>query len=71
MVARDRTTVRMNRPMRSSCSANTCSMRERILDLALLARRAASDIGRFAGFLRCRRETKPLLAMTVSFAADR
>src|SRR3979411_91178 len=44
--------VRMNKPIRSFCSAKTCSTRERIFDLALLARRIASGIGRPFGLLR-------------------
>ena len=71
MVALDRPMVRMNRSIRCFCSAKTCSMRERILDRALLARRIAGDIGRFAGFLRWRREVKPFFVMNASFAADR
>src|ERR1700726_3033539 len=43
--------VRMNKPIRSFCSAKTCSTRERIFDLALLARRIASSIGRPFGLL--------------------
>src|SRR5690242_18622453 len=39
--------------------------------LGMLARRVAAAIGRFAGFLRWTRETKPLFAMNTSFAADR
>src|SRR6202171_1497812 len=41
----------MNKPIRSFCSAKTCSTRERIFDLALLARRIASGIGRPFGLL--------------------
>src|SRR6202022_3314063 len=37
--------VRMNKPIRSFGSAKTCSTRERIFDLALLARRISSGIG--------------------------
>src|ERR1700737_3451725 len=37
--------VRMNKPIRSFGSAKTCSTRERIFDLALLARRIASGTG--------------------------
>src|ERR1700737_4531941 len=51
--------VRMNKPIRSFCSAKTCSTRERIFDLALLARRIASGIGRPFGLLRWTWLTKP------------
>src|SRR4029077_16806393 len=43
--------VRMNKPIRSFCSAKTCSTRERIFDLAVLARRIASGLGRPLGRL--------------------
>src|SRR5256885_5864649 len=55
--------VRMNKPIRSFCSAKTCSTRERIFDLALLARRIASGIGRPFGLLRWTWLTKPFLSM--------
>src|SRR5215471_3565071 len=42
----------MNNLIRSFCSANTCSIRARIFDFALLARRIVSDIARPFGFLR-------------------
>jgi len=62
--------VRMNKPIRSFCSAKTCSTRERIFDLALLARRIASGIGRPFGLLRWTWLTKPFLSMNSSLAAD-
>src|ERR1700738_2496305 len=61
--------VRMNKPIRSLCSAKTCSTRERIFDLALLARRIASGIGRPFGLLRWTWLTKPFLSMNSSLAA--
>src|ERR1700730_13893725 len=62
--------VRMNKPIRSFCSAKTCSTRERIFDLALLARRIASGIGRPFGLLRWTWLTKPFLSMNSSLAAN-
>src|ERR1700730_12472798 len=57
-------------PIRSFCSAKTCSTCERIFDLALLARRIASGIGRPFGLLRWTWLTKPFLSMNSSMAAD-
>jgi hypothetical protein len=48
----------------------TCSTRERIFDLVLLARRIASGIGRPFGLLRWTWLTKPFLSMNSSLAAD-
>ena len=42
VVARAIPIVLMNSPIRSFCSANTCSTRARIFDFALLARRIVS-----------------------------
>ena len=60
-----------NSPIRSFCSANTCSTRERIFDFALLARRIVSGIARPFGFLRWMWLRKPFLFRNVSLAADR
>src|SRR4029077_5386067 len=57
----------MNSPIRSFCSANTCSTRERIFDFALLARRIVSCIARPFGFLRWMWLTKPFFFRKVSF----
>src|ERR1700739_4036316 len=46
VVARAIPIVLMNNPIRSFCSANTCSTRTRIFDFALLARRIVSGIAR-------------------------
>src|SRR6202023_3236751 len=59
-----------DKPIRSFGSAETCSTRERIFDLALLARRIASGIGRPFGLLRWTWLTKPFLSMNSSLAAD-
>src|SRR5262245_38688086 len=48
--ARARPMVRTNRPIRSFCSAKTCSTRARTVDFAALARRMASGIGFPIGF---------------------
>ena len=48
----------------------TCSTRARTLDLRLLARRVVSGMGRFFGFLRWTRLTKPRRSMNASLAAD-
>src|SRR4029077_18323036 len=61
----------MNSPIRSFCSANTCSTRARIFDFALLARRIVSGIARPFGFLRWMWLRKPFLFRNVSLAADR
>jgi hypothetical protein len=55
--------VRMNRSIQSFCSANTCSTRERIFDLALWARRMPSGMARPFGFLWCTRDRKPFFCM--------
>src|ERR1700680_4059651 len=55
--------VWLNKPIRSFGSAKTCSTRERIFDLALLARRIASGIGRPFGLLRWTWLDKPFLLL--------
>jgi len=64
-------TVRMNSPMRLFCSAKTCSMRARTLDLVPFARAVLTGIGLPGGFLRWTRETKPFSAMNSSLALER
>jgi hypothetical protein len=71
IVARAIPTVRMNEPVRSFCSANTCSKRERFVEFALLARRIALGIEPPFCFLQWIWLTKPLLAGRVSLAVDR
>jgi hypothetical protein len=61
--------VSMTSSIRSFCSAKTCSMRERIFDLALLPRRTALGMMRPFGFLRWTWLTKPFFAMNSAFAA--
>jgi hypothetical protein len=57
--------------IRSFCVAKICSTRERIFDLAALARRIASGIGLPLGFLRWTWDRKPFFSMNVSLAAER
>ena len=60
------------RPRDADCPhEQTCSTRERIFDLAALARRVASGMGLPLGFLRWTWLTKPLFSMNVSLAAER